>query len=36
MSQVQSVSGFPIYITLNLWLNQINYSTAVVHKSVVD
>ena len=36
ISQVQSVSGLPIYSTLKLWLNKNNISTASVRKSVVD
>ena len=36
ISQVQSVSGLPIYSTLKLWLNKHNKYRASVRKSVVD
>ena len=36
ISQVQLVSGLPIYSTLKLWLNNNNKYTASVRKSVVD
>ena len=36
ISQVQSVSGLPIYSPLKLWLNKNNKYTASVRKSVVD
>ena len=36
ISQVQSVSGLPIYSTLKLWLNKNNKSTASVCNSVVE